>query len=188
MKQRGFTLIELLIALGVMAVFALMAYRGLDSVLRLHDGAKVHEQQAQAIDRVITQLEADVRQASNVTLQASTQEGGVPRLVVVRRMEGGAGGAGSERVSVEWSVSGTRLLRTTTLSTGAQSAELLPSVSDVSWLTFSTAPPNAGVAWRPVQLSEIVSQPTRSIEVLKGLGLRFTVAGKPLEKLFLVGR
>ncbi len=195
--QRGFTLIELLIALGVMAVFALLAYRGLDSVLRLHQGAYAHEQQAQAIDRVITQLEADVRQASAVAVIAPGQAGGALRLQLKRRIDSAAG---SELATVEWLIENAVLLRRTTLAAGDQSAELLSQVTASAWLTLASPsatpniPPNtapagtAGVQWQPIALEQVLVQPNKRLALQRGLGLRLTVAGKSLEKLFLVGR
>ncbi len=183
--QRGFTLIELLIALGVMAVFALLAYRGLDSVLRLHQGAYAHEQQAQAIDRAITQLEADVRLASSVKLLAPLQDGAALRLQIMRRIEGSTG---SELARVEWVFEGSVLQRRAALLGGVQTAELLTQVSDPTWLSFTASAGGAAVVWRPILLAEILAQPSKALDVQRGMGLRLTVAGKPLEKVFLVGR
>jgi prepilin-type N-terminal cleavage/methylation domain-containing protein len=184
-QQGGFTLIELLIALGVMAVFALLAYRGLDSVMRLHQGAYAHEQQAQAIDRVITQLEADLRQASSVKLLRPSQDGSEPRLQLQRRVEGDAG---SELAMVSWAVEGTTLLRRTTLASGVQTAELLTQVSAATWLMLTANTTGAPTSWQAVTLAQIAALPNQSLDVQRGLGLRLTTAGKPLEKLFLVGR
>ncbi len=183
--QGGFTLIELLIALGVMAVFSLLAYRGLDSVLRLHQGAYAHEQQAQAIDRVITQLEADLRQASKVTVLTSTQDGAALRLNIVRRVEASVS---SEIAAVEWSLESGTLRRQTTLASGVQTASLLTPVSDVAWLAFSADGSNATPTWHPINAAQLAAQTTSSLDITRSLGVRLTVAGKPLEKLFLVGR
>jgi prepilin-type N-terminal cleavage/methylation domain-containing protein len=192
-QQRGFTLIELLIALGVMAVFALLAYRGLDSVLRLHQGAYAHEQQAQAIDRAITQLEADLRQASNAKLIAPAQEGSVPRLQLQRRIDAASGSA---LATVEWAFEGAAWRRRSMAAnlgeSSTQTAELLTVVSEPSWLSFAAADAAAtgapAVSWRVLGLAEVLAQPTKSLEIQRGVGVRLTVAGKPLEKLFLVGR
>ena len=37
-RQQGFTLIEVLVAISVMAIMALMAWRGMDSMLRTQTG------------------------------------------------------------------------------------------------------------------------------------------------------
>jgi general secretion pathway protein J len=183
--QSGFTLIELIIALGVMAIFALLAYRGLDSVLRLHQGAYAHEQQAQAIDRVITQLEADLRQASKVTVLAPEKDGAASRLQIFRRIEGVAT---SELAAVVWVLEGSTLLRRTALVSGDQSAELLTQVGELSWLTYGTDSSNAALTWRAIAVPEIIAQATKTLAISRGFGVRLTVAGKPLEKVFLVGR
>jgi prepilin-type N-terminal cleavage/methylation domain-containing protein len=183
--QRGFTLIELLIALGVMAVFALMAYRGLDSVMRLHQGAYEHEKQAQAIDRVITQLEADVRQASSVQIAAPAQEGAAPSLKLTRRVDTESG---SELAQVSWRFEQGVLLRQMALASGVQTAPLLTQVSAPAWLTYSTASTSGAVVWQAIESAQVTAQASKTIDLQKGLGLRLTVAGKSIEKLFLLGR
>jgi prepilin-type N-terminal cleavage/methylation domain-containing protein len=183
--QNGFTLIELIIALGVMAIFALLAYRGLDSVLRLHQGAYAHEQQAQAIDRVITQLEADLRQASKVTVLAPDKEGAASRLQIFRRIEGSTA---SELAAVVWVLEDRTLLRRTPLASGEQSAELLTQVSELTWLAFGTDASNSTPTWRVIALPEIMAQATKTLDISRGFGVRLTVAGNALEKVFLVGR
>jgi general secretion pathway protein J len=176
--QSGFTLIELLIALGIMAVFALLAYRGLDSVLRLHSGAQTHEQQTQAIDRVITQLEADLRQASSVSVLPPLDGASTLRLRVSRRV-------GNELASVDWLLSDSTLeRRTSTIASGAQNiqtAALLRGVTALDWLRYD-------VQWQAVNTAQVLAQPNQQLPVQRGAGLRLTVAGQALEKLFLVGR
>jgi prepilin-type N-terminal cleavage/methylation domain-containing protein len=190
--QLGFTLIELLIALGVMAIFALLAYRGLDSVLRLHQGAYAHEQQAQAIDRVITQIDADLRQASSVALlapatSAAFADGAAPalRLSLTRRID-------TELATVEWLLGGERgttLQRRATSPSGVQTADLLADVTALEWLRFSPVSASTPSAeWQTASLAQVLAQPNQRLDTPRGLGLRLTAAGKPLEKLFLVGR
>jgi general secretion pathway protein J len=175
--QRGFTLIELLIALGIMAVFALMAYRGLDSVMRLHNGAQTHEQQTQAIDRVITQLEADLRQASSVSVLPAQDGASTLRLRVSRRV-------GNELASVDWLLADNTLERRTATVSGAQNiqtAALLRGVTALDWLRYD-------VQWQAINTAQVLAQPNQQLPVQRGVGLRLTVAGQALEKLFLVGR
>ncbi len=173
-RQRGFTLIELLIALGIMAVFALLAYRGLDSVLRLHSGAQAHEQQAQAIDRVITQLEADLHQASSVAVLPPLDGGSTLRLRLSRRV-------GSDLASVDWLLADNALERRATLASGVQIAALLSGVSAIEWLRYD-------VQWQVINAAQVLAQLNQQLPVQRGVGLRMTVAGQGVEKLFLVGR
>jgi prepilin-type N-terminal cleavage/methylation domain-containing protein len=211
-KVQGFTLIELLLALGLMAILALLAYRGLDSVLRLHQGAYTHQQQAQAIDRTLTQLEADARQANSVTLlaPANTTISGVSntglRLQIKRRIE-------NEPVILEWSLENNHLLRRAnsennvtdvTVNTTAsiisntssvsavktakpiQTADLLESIDTIEWLEWNIEKST----WNVVDLTrmQIQAQPNKQFPLINGLGLRLTIAGKTLEKHFLIGR
>ncbi len=175
--QRGFTLVELLIALGIMAVFALMAYRGLDSALRLHSGAQTHEQQTQAIDRVITQLEADLRQASSVSVLPPLDGSSILRLRVSRRV-------GNELASVEWLLADNTLERRTTIASTIQkiqNAALLRGVTTLDWLRYESQ-------WQAINTAQVLAQPNQGLLVQRGVGLRLTVAGQAIEKLFLVGR
>ncbi len=189
-RLSGFTLIELLIALGVMAVFSLMAYRGLDSVLRLHQGAHAHELQAQSIDRVLTQLEADLRQASRVqmilasaapdsALSAGTTVATNPaaqslHLQLSRRI-------GNERASVEWFSDQGVLIRRTQLATGVQQAAMLEGVDSVTWLMFDAS-------WQAIAAPTLLAQPNRSLVLNRAAGVRLSVLGKTIEKQFLMGR
>jgi prepilin-type N-terminal cleavage/methylation domain-containing protein len=200
-KAQGFTLIELLLALGLMAILALLAYRGLDSVLRLHQGAYTHQQQAQAIDRTLTQLEADARQASSVVLLSSTATpaSGISNaglhLQIKRRI-------GNESVIIEWTLENKHLLRRTNaeakpnapivnpaVSTTVQTADLLGSIDTIEWLEWNIE----NSIWNVVPLTkvQIQAQPNEQkgqLPLTNALGLRLTITGKTLEKHFLIGR
>ena len=59
-KASGFTLIEVLIALGIVAVLAILAWRGLDEVLRLSARVNAVDQQLQVQSAVFSQFEKDL--------------------------------------------------------------------------------------------------------------------------------
>jgi general secretion pathway protein J len=65
MNQRGFTLIELLAALAIFAMFALLAYGGLGSVLKTR--AQVDESLARTgeMQRAMFRLQSDIEQVRN---------------------------------------------------------------------------------------------------------------------------
>lgn len=66
-RQRGFTLIEVMVAIMLMAIVSLIAWRGLDSVTRADSHLQASTEQTEAILRVLKQLERDV------ALRASTE-------------------------------------------------------------------------------------------------------------------
>ena len=60
-KARGFTLVEVLVALVVMATMAMMAWRGLDALLKSRDIAQANLDQSARLQTVLAQWELDVR-------------------------------------------------------------------------------------------------------------------------------
>ncbi|NBF13354.1 type II secretion system minor pseudopilin GspJ [Pseudomonas sp. Fl4BN1] len=66
-RQSGFTLIEVMVAIMLMALVSLIAWRGLDSVTRADSHLKASTEQTEELLRALNQLERDV------ALRASTQ-------------------------------------------------------------------------------------------------------------------
>ncbi|MEJ6006370.1 prepilin-type N-terminal cleavage/methylation domain-containing protein [Paucibacter sp. AS339] len=60
-RQSGFTLIEVLVALVVMATMAIMAWRGLDALMKSRELAQTHIDQSARLQTVIAQWEQDLR-------------------------------------------------------------------------------------------------------------------------------
>ena len=60
---RGFTLIEALVALAILAIVAVLAYRGTSSLTSGEAQLAAESARWQALDRVFVRLEADMRQA-----------------------------------------------------------------------------------------------------------------------------
>lgn len=64
----GFTLLEILVAATLMALTAVLCWRGLDSVLRARDRIVVASDDLRAMAVAVAQLEDDVRRAAPVRL------------------------------------------------------------------------------------------------------------------------
>lgn len=64
-NSRGFTLIELLVAMAIFAVVAVMAYGGLDSILKARNSSEVAAQKLAALQTSFAILERDIEQAAN---------------------------------------------------------------------------------------------------------------------------
>ena len=102
---RGFTLVEVLVALMVMAVMSLMAWQGVDSIVRTREVSQQRVEQTLRLQTVVAQWEQDLASLRDTpAVPAITCDGGAARLVrvtdgglqvVVWSLQPGAPGAGS---------------------------------------------------------------------------------------------
>lgn len=80
-KLAGFTLVEVLVALSVMAMMALMSWRGVDAMLRTHRQLQARADQVQALQTGLAQWQADLNQlATWPQVPAWDWDGNVLRL------------------------------------------------------------------------------------------------------------
>lgn len=85
---RGFTLLEVLVALVVMAIMSLMAWQGVDGIVRTRDANQVRLEQTLRLQTVIAQWEQDLSALQESTaVPALACDGQTMRLT--RRAEGG---------------------------------------------------------------------------------------------------
>jgi len=68
-RQEGFTLIEVMVAIMLMAVVSLIAWRGLDSVSRADAHLNAGTEQTEALLRALNQLDRDVAQRAAIELR-----------------------------------------------------------------------------------------------------------------------
>ncbi len=61
--QRGFTLLEVLVAVSLMAVLAILCWRGLDAVLAARDRIQAESDEIRALSVAFTQLDEDLRRS-----------------------------------------------------------------------------------------------------------------------------
>ena len=66
--EQGFTLIEVMVAIMLMAVVSLIAWRGLDSVTRADHHLQASTEQTEAMLRVLNQLQRDISLRASVEL------------------------------------------------------------------------------------------------------------------------
>ena len=67
-RVRGFTLIELLVACALMAVLALLSWRGLDSILQTRERLMVASDELRSLTLAFSQMEEDVLRSWSVNL------------------------------------------------------------------------------------------------------------------------
>jgi len=67
-SQKGFTLIEVMVAIMLMAVVSLMAWRGLDSVTRADSHLQASTEQTETLLRALNQLQQDVSLRAGIEL------------------------------------------------------------------------------------------------------------------------
>lgn len=102
-RTRGFTLIEVLVALTVMAVMALLAWRGIDAMLRSREINAEHLQRTEQLRTLVMQWEQDLRELQDSgQIDALAFDGRNLRLT--RRSPGGL-------QLVVWRLENGRLLR-----------------------------------------------------------------------------
>ena len=66
-NARGFTLIELLVAITVLAIVAVMGWRGLDTIVRSREQLTQNMEQTRGIQLAFAQLQSDLEQISDKT-------------------------------------------------------------------------------------------------------------------------
>ncbi|HEY5632926.1 MAG TPA: type II secretion system protein GspJ [Burkholderiaceae bacterium] len=104
---RGFTLVELLVAISLMAVLAVMGWRGLDSVLSSRERIVATSDSLRALSVGFSQIDEDLRLSWPARLRALAVapisfalegEGSAPALRVVRERSGDLAPAQLQRV------------------------------------------------------------------------------------------
>lgn len=107
MRDRGFTLIELLVAVALMAVLAVLGWRGLDSVLTGRERITESSDALRALSVTFTQLEDDLRRAWPARLLnpgmpaiafVDERTGAQPHLQLLRELPPDSGAAQLQRV------------------------------------------------------------------------------------------
>jgi general secretion pathway protein J len=87
-RQEGFTLIEVLVAVVIMAIMSLMAWQGVDGIVRARDANQSRLEQTLRLETVISQWEQDLALLQETdAVPAITCDGQTMRLT--RRAEGG---------------------------------------------------------------------------------------------------
>lgn len=79
--NHGFTLIEVLVALAIMSLMAMMAWRGVDAIMRTRDISQAKLEQTMRLQTVLAQWEQDLQAVQDVgTIPALRFDGATLRL------------------------------------------------------------------------------------------------------------
>ncbi|NTX29646.1 prepilin-type N-terminal cleavage/methylation domain-containing protein [Burkholderia pyrrocinia] len=109
-RARGFTLIEMLVAITLLAVIALLSWRGLDATIRGRDDIASNLAQTRLLGRYFSQLQFDL-----TNLVTADEVFGPPlrirpgELVMVRHL--GVGGGPTQMQVVRYQLNGRELVR-----------------------------------------------------------------------------
>lgn len=102
-RTRGFTLIEVMVALLVMAVMAVLAWRGIDALLKTRDIAQASVEQSTRLQTVMAQWDRDLQMLQDDGVDDALSFDGAS-LRLTRRQERGM-------VVIAWTVREGRLYR-----------------------------------------------------------------------------
>ena len=74
-SRAGFTLIELLVAISILAIVAVLGWRGLDSIVRSRNALNSELEETRSLQLTFAQLQSDCSQAISLTLYPNLQGG-----------------------------------------------------------------------------------------------------------------
>jgi general secretion pathway protein J len=92
-RQEGFTLIEVMVAILLMAIVSLIAWRGLDSVTRADTHLQASTEHTEALLRTLHQLERDIALRASIELREpllndnDDERSGQPAAISVRSVD-----------------------------------------------------------------------------------------------------
>ncbi len=84
MVKRGFTLIELLVAISILAIVAVLGWRGLDSILRARSVITQDIAQLRGLQLAFGQLQSDCEHATNAIAPRPVMSTDLQKLTMVR--------------------------------------------------------------------------------------------------------
>lgn len=134
-KSRGFTLIEVLVALTIMAVIAVLSWRGIDGMLRAQDATRRYTDEVLAMQAGLAQWRTDLD--AMMTWPATTPDNPTaPKPATVQR-------------SLAWDGRTLRLTRTSTgdAANGLRVVAWTRRATSGQWQRWQSAPVLSQAAW-----------------------------------------
>ena len=139
-RADGFTLIEVLVALSIMAVIALLSWRGIDGMARAQEATRRHTDDVLALQAGLAQWRAD--------LDAMISWPAAPRADR-NRQPGGTPGALTVQRSLAWDGSTLRITRVAAgdAAAGLRVVAWTRRPGSGQWLRWQSAPVRSQAAW-----------------------------------------
>ena len=212
MGARGFTLIELLVAIAIMAVIAVLSWRGLDQIIRGRETITNAMEEERVFAQLFDQMRIDVRHAASddeAGQAAVSLSGNV--LQVVREMV--LPGAAPRLQVVRYRVSNGRVtryaspplgnlgdLRRALRGTEGEGWSAIPLMGDVTSISARLYVPKVGWTTQMKDVQSAITEANNNLKVPQlgnaplprsVTGLEVSVSAKtlarPVKRVFLVG-